>query len=216
VRTTVAAALAALLAACKPAPPEPGPRDLSAVADGSFVVDLAGIDLAGQTLTVVPTWYSLAQKTQTAIADGDAVDLTLAPQGGFYLFIGFLARNVLDPAHLKLSVAVLDGATALSTVTLFPKVSQTPSDPTVWTPDGTNYFNVANLGFCPSSATSDVFGRPFTLTLTITDGMSASAPTATASRSIVPSCTQAATADRLYCQCTCAAGWTPGKCAVDM
>lgn len=167
---------------------------------------------AGTAIGVTPTEYDAKALTQSEIAEGAAVDLIAPPQGGFVLFIGAALREVGEPT-VQLRGALLDGSGAViaedvRTSSLRPSAA----DPAVLTPDLRSYMNVSNIGVCPSRTATDRFGQPLTLQVTVTEPSSGRSGSAT--RTVVPSCTQGTAADIAFCQCECAANFVLGKCSM--
>ena len=153
-------------------------------------------------IQVTPAMYQSTMALLT-VNDGDRVDLTRPPQGGFVLFVG--ARV----AHLNEQVVELRGrlrdaksgalvSEDARTVTMMP----TADDPTVFAPDLRSFATVANVPICPSLGSVDLFDQPYTLEVVVTELISMHVGSTT--RTVIPSCRQTDPMERMLCQCQCA------------
>jgi hypothetical protein len=161
-------------------------------------------------LDVTPAAYSPGMLT--VISDGDAIDLTKPPQGGFVVFVGALVSGLGNPLvnlrgrFVDPSSGELAGEDA-RTVELMPS----PTDSTVWIPDLRGITGVANVPMCPSASADDHYGRPFQLEVQVTE--IDSGRVGTVMRQVVPSCRQTG-ADLALCQCQCQGHYVLGKCTM--
>jgi len=166
----------------------------------------------GEPISVTPAGYDAAAMTLTDLASGGPIDLVFPPQGGFVLFVSGRVHG-LGNGNVEMHARVLDPASGAlvaedkRVVTL----QRDPADATSWIPDLRSFQNVANVTMCPSSRSSDLFGAPLTLELTVTELSSQRMGMATLS--IVPSCRQTDATQLALCQCECAANYTPTKCS---
>lgn len=163
-------------------------------------------------IVVTPAEYDAKAMAEIPLADGAPIDLVRPPQGGFVVFVGAQVKN-LDEKTVELDGQLRDAAGALvsedkRTVTMVVD----PSDPTISEPDLRSYTGVANIAVCPSTASTDRYNMPMTLSLTVTEPGSGRRGLATIK--VTPSCRQTDATELMQCQCECAAGYTLGKCGV--
>ncbi len=165
-------------------------------------------------IEVTPAMYFSTMGTMALVPvkEGDAIDLTRPPQGGYVLFIGAQVR------HLNERVVELRGRLRnpaggalvgedARTVTLMP----TAEDPAVFAPDLRSFATVANVPICPSVGTLDLYDRPYILEVVVTELQSQRK--GSTQRTVLPSCRQTDPAEKKLCQCECAANYAINKCS---
>jgi hypothetical protein len=162
---------------------------------------------------VTPAMYQPTTMTLTPVADGDAIDLTKPPQGGFVLFVGARVMG-LSSGTVELRGRLIDPSTgkveAEDRRTV--EMMRSTDDATVWIPDLRSFINVANVPVCPSTSTVDRVDKPFQLEVQVTER--ATNRVGTAVRQVVPSCRQTDAPTQTLCQCECQANFTIGKCGM--
>jgi hypothetical protein len=141
--------------------------------------------------------------TAVTLNDGDSVRLTPPSQGGFVLYAGARATNLMS-CNGSTSAELLDASgTALT------NLDQRSTDFVLQVGDfygpyvDEMTYQVANIPACPDHLGRGVVGQPAFLQVTVTD---AKGKTATAKIKVVPSC------DSDFCNCACGPNYTPGKC----
>lgn len=189
-----AAVLAALWLACSSPPPEPGPTACGVEYLGERAKD---IELEVTALGAAPPAH--------AVADGQKVPLIFPPQGGRVIFVGVRARN-LDPCGVTLLGAIRDPATRQ--VRIDKRTVNLASAGAGWGAcNDTDISTFANVPVCPNSwATTDAFGRPFQLEVTLTDRDGRSA---TKTLTVTPECGEPAS--EAECRCICQGGYVLGQ-----
>jgi hypothetical protein len=165
----------------------------------------------GGALDVTPSMYSYDQMALSRLSDGDPIDLTHPPQGGFVLFVGAEVRNLHD-ATVQLSGKLYDatGTHLLGQDKRSVLFQPSKADPDVWVPDLRSYVNMSNIPVCPSADTDDRFNRAATIEITVVEN--SSGRSGSGRRQVLPSCRQADAMMLQLCQCECAAGFSIAKC----
>ena len=171
----------------------------------------AGSPSSGAPITITPAAYDAAAMTLTDLAPGAPIDLVFPPQGGFVLFVGGRVHGLSD-GNVEMSARILDpqSQAVIAENKRVVTLQHDPADATGWIPDLRSYQNVPNVTMCPSTSTTDLFGVPLTLELTVTELSSRMMGMTTLST--VPSCRQSDAKQLALCQCECAGNWTPTKC----
>jgi hypothetical protein len=169
----------------------------------------AGLPLGGcggASIAVSLTLYDAQSMTMSDLHQGDAVDLVRPPQGGYVVFIGTRVMG-LESGLVSLDATIGDGGGAGEdhrTVMLV-----TAGDGS-FMPDLRGIAGVANVAMCPSTASSDRYGHPFTLDLTVTE--LETRRMGEGKLTVQPVCRQADATKLSDCQCVCQAGFVLGKC----
>ena len=171
----------------------------------------SGASSSGAAITITPAGYDAAAMTLGDLAPGGPIDLVFPPQGGFVLFVSGRVHG-LDDGNVQMRARILDpqSGAQIAADTRVVTLQHDPADATSWLPDLRSYQNVPNVTMCPSTSTSDLFGVPLTLELTVTELSSMRAGMTTLST--VPSCRQSDAKQLALCKCECAGNWTPTKC----
>jgi hypothetical protein len=165
---------------------------------------------AGDIL-VTPTEYDAVAMTQTALADGDPIDLVNPPQGGFVLFVGAIVRN-LSQTTVALHAALQDpSGTTLAEDSRTVSFVASPGDPGAFVPDLRSFTGVANVAVCPNASSTDRYNQPFQLEVDVTEAATGRRGSATVG--VTPSCRQTDTVKLTLCYCECSANFMVGKCA---
>jgi hypothetical protein len=160
-------------------------------------------------IEVTPAQYDTTTMQLTDIADGDPIDLSLPPQGGFVIFVGARVKH-LDDASAVVRGTLYDAAGTKMLSMDGRAVQMHQQKDGSWLPDLTSYTNVANIAVCPSTTTTDLFNQPMTLEVSVTE--SKSGRMGYARRRVVPSCRQTNAMQKTLCECECAANFSIGKC----
>ena len=163
------------------------------------------------SLEVEPGVLPVAAQTMKLVADGDAVALWNAPQGGHVLLVGASVRGLSGTVatfHGKLREVGTDALVTEEkrTVALVPAADGSGA----LVADATLPSQFANVAVCPDGAGRAMLG-PYVLELTVSDPYDGR--TASVRRTVTPSCAAVPESDLARCTCECAAAFSPGKCA---
>lgn len=150
------------------------------------------------------------------------LDIVAPPQGGFVTFVGVRATN-LDPCNAKMAAGLRDprdqsllGLEARSTI--FAPIAGRPGwGATSAGGDSENgYRYVANIPACPNMS-SDEHPRDIPQEVTLVDILITDQRGKKAEIVVraVPRCAQATVAARAFCNCSCQANYTGGKCTTN-
>jgi len=173
------------LAACGANPPDPC---AAPVGDPSQPIELqaVAVDASGSIL---------------ALHDGDTLLLQKPPQGGYVIYAGAAARNLM-PCGATVTAYLLDRSTGAALTNL----DQRRADFTVaaggfWQ-SAQPYAQTPNIPACPDALDVGVAGRPATLHVTVSDAQARSASVdvdVTASCGGDPACACVCGADPAHC-----------------
>jgi hypothetical protein len=138
------------------------------------------------------------------VADGAAIPLALAPQGGHFAFVAARVKN-LEGADVEMNALAVDDATGtlIGAAVARPFMS---SGADGWSdPEHETFTTLDMVQFCPRGVGLDLDGRDIKLTLHVTEH--STSREADASVIIRPDCAGSAA-----CECECAADFRPGSC----
>ncbi len=141
-----------------------------------------------------------------ALNDGDPVRLAPPSQGGFVIYAGARATNLM--ACGATTAAELVDASGLALTNLDQRTTSFVDPAGAFfgaSPDDLTY-ELPNIPACPDHLGRGVAGQPAFLRVTVTD---VNGKTATAQVKVVPTC---AGGDNGFCACACGPNYTPGKC----
>jgi hypothetical protein len=167
---------------------------------------------ASDELMVVPAMFQGPGVPLVPIMDGDAIDLSLPPQGGHVLFIGAILRN-LHTDTVKIRGRLRDPSTGAIVAEDARTVVVQPvaGDPGAAQTNIQTYTQSANVAVCPDYDARAIDGEAYVVEVTVTELYVSIPRTATASRTATPRC-PAGTPDTDHCTCECAASYAIGKC----
>jgi hypothetical protein len=136
------------------------------------------------------------------VSDGDALPLVAPPQGGFIVYAAARARN-LNACEWTVEGRLVDPASGDEIGFERRTLVKVAVGSDGWArPELPLASAFANIPACPDYAMTDLQGQPVTLQVTITDDKGVSA---TAMRTVVPTCTQSDPGARQACVCECSA-----------
>jgi len=137
------------------------------------------------------------ERSTIDLTEGGPVPMLLPPQGGRIIAVGIRATN-LSACGIELTGALRDAATGQ--IRLDQRtVNLEPSGDGWGQSVIADMSTLANVPTCPNQwASTDVFGQPFELTLSIAD---AEGHAATQKISLVPFCAEPESEDECACEC---------------
>jgi hypothetical protein len=176
-----------LVAAC------PGPEsrarceDQRVVGDASAPIELQLVSMMGPLM------------------DGDAIGLSVPPQGGFVIYAGARARN-LRACNVTMRAHLIDPGSGNALTNLDQRSADLLLETSgYWGPATKNLeFDLPNIPACPDALGVGIADREAILEVTVTDS---AGKTARGSVRVVPRC------NRLpRCSCVCGPNYQPGSC----
>lgn len=154
------------------------------------------------------------------LSDGDTVPQTRPLQGGHVLFVGAFLRNVRGCGALRGELRRLDQGGGTGPIVVFDERStdlrlvqageKTPPGGG-WGRTEISVNAVANIPTCPNVQPMDLIDQPMVLQVSYTEP-GGSQPVASATRKVVPRCSQTDPRAREQCRCECLANYTIDRC----
>lgn len=173
----------------------------------------SGLGGGSDALEVLPAMFVAENVDLDLIDEGEAIPLSLPPQGGHVLWVGAYIRNVHSET-IELGARLRDPDTnALvaeekRTVVVRP----VPGQPGLFQPDIRTVSQVAHIPVCPVYDPKPIVDTPYILEVSVRELYVEPQRTAKGTRTVTPTCSQSPEAQQPICRCECEANYTLGKC----
>jgi hypothetical protein len=148
------------------------------------------------------------------IVDGSSIELWAAPQGGHVSRIGAkVAGLATDTALLVARLRDSESDAVVVESSRTAPMLPVPGQPEWKQPDPSSMYNVVHLPLCPDNDGRAIDATSYRLEVRVTE-LYGDYSEGAAEPLVTPTCSGDA-ALLSYCQCECAASYSPGKCAGD-
>lgn len=172
------------------------------VKPGDFIGDPA--QPARATLVVTDAVHDVL----VAVGAGDGVPLEPPPQGGYVIYAGVRAVNLLRTAVVVRGQ--LRDPTDGASIGFDARTVDLVLQPDGWAaPRARDPSSFANIAACPDYRARDIQDQTYTLEVTLIDRQGR---TATASQPVIPRCLLDDPRLRQHCVCTCSRNYFLGRC----
>jgi hypothetical protein len=164
-------------------------------------------------LEVIPAMFVAKDVNLDPIEEGEAIPLSLPPQGGHVLWIGAYLKN-LKTDTVELRSRLRDPATGELVAEEGRTVAVRPVEgqPGLFQPDIRTVSQVTHVPVCPVYEPRPVAEGTFLLEVSVRELYVEPQRTAKATRTVVPSCELLPEIYRPLCRCECEADYVLGKC----
>ncbi len=171
-----------------------------------------GIDAGAVELEVEPGYYLSLDADILPIEPVGEIALTLAPQGGHYLFVSARARPVTsEEVEVKVQFFEPGSEDVLREEIRVGPVSPSPAA-TGWVePDPLARTGIAHFGACPVDNPPGLPFQTLDVKVTITE-QEPGGLTGSARLPVHIVCTQATPTEQAFCECECKIPYDPGEC----
>lgn len=173
----------------------------------------SGGDGEGGDLEVIPAMFVAEDVNLDPIDEGEAIPLSLPPQGGHVLWIGAYLKNpASDTVELRSRLRDPQTGELVAeegrTVVIRPVEGQFG----LFQPDIRTVSQVTHVPVCPVYGPKPVAETTYELEVSVRELYVEPQRTAKATRSVIPSCKLMPEANQALCQCECEADYVLGKC----
>lgn len=173
----------------------------------------SGLGGGSDALEVLPAMFVAENVDLDLIDEGEAIPLTLPPQGGHVLWVGAYIRNVhSDTIELGARLRDPDTNALVAEEKRTVVVRPVPGQPGLFQPDIRTVSQVAHIPVCPVYDPKPIVDTPYILEVSVRELYVEPQRTAKGSRTVTPTCSLSPEAQQPICRCECEANYTLGKC----
>lgn len=164
-------------------------------------------------IVVTPAMFVAEDTPLDPIDEGEAIPLSLPPQGGHVLWVGAYITNLrTDTIELKTRLRDPETGALVAEEGRTVVVRPVEGKPGVFQPDIRTVSQVTHVPVCPDYDAKPIAETPYLMEVSVRELYVEPQRTAQGTRTVTPTCKLGDPAGQALCACECEANYTLGKC----